>query len=161
MGENHKSLHESTHYFGLKLMWGEWKLVANKADERLEMCWVASVHRLGGKLTVVCVYEMRCFRGVVDELDLADLPHFGTLVTDLLQYAERDTQKRQTFPLHGESRWAYTQHKWQDWEFIRLPLTVKTLLVQYIIVIGAVVPLIKTFSHYLGVLSAVHWTSFL
>lgn len=44
------------------------------------------------ELTVVCVDEMCRLRGVVDELDLADLPHLGALVTNLLQRAERRTQ---------------------------------------------------------------------
>lgn len=45
----------------------------------------------GGRLTVVRVDEMRCLRGVVDELDLADLPHLGVLLTELLQHAHTHT----------------------------------------------------------------------
>lgn len=50
------------------------------------MSRVATVCGLGGRLTVVCVDEMRCLRGVVDELDLANLPHLGAFVTELLQH---------------------------------------------------------------------------
>lgn len=45
----------------------------------------------GGRLTVVRVDEMRCLRGVVHELDLADLPHLGALLTELLQHAHTHT----------------------------------------------------------------------
>lgn len=50
------------------------------------MSRVVTVCGLGGRLTVVCVDEMRRLRGVVDELDLADLPHLGAFVTELLQH---------------------------------------------------------------------------
>lgn len=61
---------------------------------------------VGGRLTVVCVDEMRCLRGVVDELDLANLPHLSALVTELLQHAHRRTytHARQTWLLHRMER---------------------------------------------------------
>lgn len=50
----------------------------------------------GGTLTVVRVDEMRSLRGVVDELDLADLPHLSAFVTGLLRRAHTHarTQKQ-------------------------------------------------------------------
>lgn len=73
------------------------------AESMRETCWVAAV--TGGTLTVVRVDEMRSLRGVVDELDLADLPHLSALVTSLLQRAHTQKQaSRHTgffFSLHG------------------------------------------------------------
>lgn len=64
----------------------------------------------GGRLTVVRVDEMRCLRGVVDELDLADLPHLGALLTELLQHADTHTcVKRGLFLRTVEAGWRYTQ----------------------------------------------------
>lgn len=61
----------------------------------------------GGRLTVVRVDEMRCLRGVVDELDLANLPHLGVLLTELLQHAERHTHASKVRT--EEAGWRYTQ----------------------------------------------------
>lgn len=52
-----------------------------------------------GRLTVVGVDEVRRLRGVVDELDLADLPHLRALVSELLRHAERERNRRVRRPI--------------------------------------------------------------
>lgn len=66
------------------------------------LCWVNLKDGMGraewtvlcGTLTVVRVDEVRCLRGVIDELNLADLPHLDALVTELLQHAHKHTHTR-------------------------------------------------------------------
>lgn len=57
-----------------------------KYDLEAEQECFDKLHRLGGVLTVVSIDEMWYLRRVVDELDLADLPHLGAFFTKLLQH---------------------------------------------------------------------------
>lgn len=81
VGETPTFLHESASNSSLMLLGNEWGEVAR---------WKL----LSLRLTVVCVDEMRCLRGVVDELNLANLPHLDALVTEFLQHTGRHKHSR-------------------------------------------------------------------
>lgn len=63
-----------------------------------------------GKLTVVGVDEVRGFRGVVDQLDLADLPHLFAFVPELLQHAETQHSIRPGRTLYPPNCWHQLDH---------------------------------------------------